>query len=181
MFLNKNINEIEFTENKLSYAIRSEAKRLLPEDNYIGFSITQGNKYRPKSWSISKFIELANKISLRNKIPVFFVKKNDINIINIIQANVPTAIFPEHKSNNPCPALVTALSKRCELGVTIDNGIMHMMALAKIPLIVLFGPTNPKKFAPNYQGVKILDSKKMYNSKNLEKISVNDVLKYLNF
>ena len=71
LFLNKNINEIEFTENKLPDALRSEAKKLLPGDNYIGFSITQGNEYRPKSWSISKFIELANKISLRNKIPVF--------------------------------------------------------------------------------------------------------------
>ena len=99
----------------------------------------------------------------------------------MIQENVPTAIFPEHKSSNPCPALVTALSKRCELGITIDNGIMHMMGLAKIPLIILFGPTDSKKFAPNYQSVKILDSKKMYNSENLEKISVDDVLKCLDF
>ncbi len=181
LFLNKNINEIEFTENKLPDVIRSEAKKLLPEDNYIGFSITQGNEYRLKSWSISKFIELANKISSRNKIPVFFVKKDDIDVVNIIQENVPTAIFPEHKSNNPCPALITALSKRCELGITIDNGIMHMMGLAKIPLIILFGPTDSKKFAPNYQSVKILDSKKMYNSENLEKISVDDVLKCLDF
>ena len=181
LFLNKNINEIEFTENKLPDALRSEAKKLLPGDNYIGFSITQGNEYRPKSWSISKFIELANKISSKGKIPVFFVKKNDINVVKMIQENVPTAIFPEHKSSNPCPALVTALSKRCELGITIDNGIMHMMGLAKIPLIILFGPTDSKKFAPNYQSVKILDSKKMYNSENLEKISVDDVLKCLDF
>ena len=153
----------------------------MPEDNYIGFSITQGNEYRPKSWSISKFIELANKISLKGKIPVFFVKKNDINVVKMIQENVPTAIFPEHKSSNPCPALVTALSKRCELGITIDNGIMHMMGLAKIPLIILFGPTDSKKFAPNYQGVKILDSKRMYNSQSLERITVDDVLKCLIF
>lgn len=181
LFLNEKINKIEFTENKLPDALRSEAKRLLPEDNYIGFSITQGNEYRLKSWSISKFIELANKISLKGKAPVFFVKKNDISVVKMIQENVPTAIFPEHKSNNPCPALVTALSKRCELGITIDNGIMHMMGLAKIPLIILFGPTDSKKFAPNYQGVKILDSKKMYSSQNLENISVDDVLKCINF
>ena len=181
LFLNKNIDKVEFAESKLSDALRSEAKKLLPKDNYIGFSITQGNEYRLKSWSITKFIELANKISLKNKIPVFFVKKSEINIVKKIRENVPNAIFPEHKSNNPCPALVTALSKRCELGITIDNGIMHMMGLAKIPMIVLFGPTNSKKFAPTYQSVKILDSKKMYNSENLESISVDDVLKCLNF
>ena len=55
------------------------------------------------------------------------------------------------------------------------------MGLAKIPLIILFGPTDSKKFAPNYQGVKILDSKRMYNSQSLERITVDDVLKCLNF
>ena len=30
----------------------------------------------------------------------------------------------------------------------IDNGVMHMMSLAEIPMIVLFGPTNSEKFAP---------------------------------
>ena len=118
----------------------------MPEDNYIGFSITQGNEYRPKSLFL-KFIALANKISLKGKIPVF-LSKNEINVVKMIQENVPTAIFPEHKSSNPCPALVTALSKD-ELELP-DNGIMHMMGLAKIPLIILFGPTDLKKFAPNY-------------------------------
>ena len=179
MFLNKKYKWNRICWKKLPDALRSEAK-VITCDNYIGF-LLPGNEYRPKSWSISKFIELANKISSRNKIPVFFVKKDDIDVVNIIQENVPAAIFPEHKSNNPCPALVTALSKRCELGITIDNGIMHMMGLAKIPLIILFGPTDSKKFAPNYQSVKILDSKKMYNSENLEKISVDDVLKCLDF
>ena len=37
---------------------------------------------------------------------------------------------------------------------------MHMMALADIPMIVLFGPTNSEKFAPKNNYTKILDSKK---------------------
>ena len=53
----------------------NEAKKLLPKTNYIGFSITQGNEYRKKSWSIYKFISLANKSLIKNKIPVFFIEK----------------------------------------------------------------------------------------------------------
>ena len=45
-------------------------------------------------------------------------------------------------------ALVTALSSRLDQAVSIDNGVMHMMGLADIPMIVLFGPTNSEKFAP---------------------------------
>ena len=56
-----------------------------------------------------------------------------------------------------------------------------MMGLAKIPMVVLFGPTNASKFAPTYNDIKVLDSKKLYNSKNLDKISIEDVLKYFKY
>ena len=58
---------MEFKVNKLPKALISEAKRLLPNTNYVGFSITQGNEYRKKSWSIFKFTALANKILSKNK------------------------------------------------------------------------------------------------------------------
>ena len=88
----------------------NEAKKLLPKTNYIGFSVTQGNEYRKKSWSIYKFISLANKSLIKNKIPVFFIEKNQHQIIDKIKNQVPGALFPETKSELSCPALVTALS-----------------------------------------------------------------------
>ena len=51
---------------------------------------------------------------------------------------------------------------------------MHMMALANIPMIVLFGPTNSHKFYQNNY-TKILDSKKIYNTSDIESITVDDV------
>jgi ADP-heptose:LPS heptosyltransferase len=59
--------------------------------------------------------------------------------------------------------------------VSIDNGVMHMMGLADIPMIVLFGPTNSEKFAPKNNYTKILDSKKLYGTKDIESISVDEV------
>ena len=50
-----------------------------------------------------------------------------------------------------------------------------MISLANIPMIVLFGPTNTKKFAPKNNYTIILDSKKMYNTKKIDAISVEDV------
>ena len=51
-----------------------------------------------------------------------------------------------------------------------------MIGLSKIPMILLFGPTNSKKFAPKYNYIKILDSKVIYKSKDLNKITVEEVL-----
>ncbi len=53
---------------------------------------------------------------------------------------------------------------------------MHMLSLAKIPMISLFGPTDSEKFAPEYKNSIVLDSKKLYNTKDVSSISVEDVL-----
>ena len=174
-FLEEKIKSINFNCSKLPKNLVNEAKKLLPKSNYIGFSITQGNVYRKKSWSIYKFISLANKMLIKNKIPVFFIEKNQVDIIEKIKNQVPSAIFPEENSELSCPALVTALSSRLNQAVSIDNGIMHMMGLANIPMIVLFGPTKPEKFAPKNNFVKILDSKKIHNTSDIEAITVDEV------
>ena len=176
LFIEEDIINLDFKVNKLPKEILNEAKRLLPNSNYVGFSITQGNEYRKKSWSIYKFTALANKILSKKKIPVFFIEKNKINLIEKVKNQVPSAIFPELDSKLACPALVTALSSRLNTAVTIDNGIMHMMALANIPLIALFGPTNSDKFAPKNKFIKILDSKKIHKTKNINSIEVDEVL-----
>ena len=148
---------------------------MLPKTNYIGFSITQGNKYRKKSWSIYKFISLANKSLIKNKIPVFFIEKNQKDLIEKIKNQVPAALFPETNSTLSSPALVTALSSRLDQAVSIDNGVMHMMGLANIPMIVLFGPTDSEKFAPKNNLTKILDSKKLNGTSDINSFSVEDV------
>ena len=154
LFLEEDVVELDFKVKKLSKTILAEAKRLLPNSNYVGFSITQGNRYRKKSWSIFKFTALANKVISKNKIPVFFIEKDRLDLIEKIKSQVPAAIFPELNSKLACPALVTALSSRLNIAVSIDNGIMHMMSLANIPMIVLFGPTNSEKFAPKIHTLK---------------------------
>ena len=156
-----------------------EAKKLLPQKNYIGFSITQGNEYRKKSWPIKNFINLANEISKLNKTPVFFIEKDNKDLINYISLSVKGAIFPETQSSLSGPPFVTALASRLEKSISIDNGIMHMIALAKIPMIVLFGPTSSEKFSPKHNNVSVLDSKKIYNSSDISKITLNDVLKHI--
>ncbi len=176
LFFEEDVIELEFKVNKLQKHLLLEAKKLLPDSNYVGFSITQGNEYRKKSWSIYKFTALANKITSKNKIPVFFIEKNKVDIIEKIKSQVPTAIFPELNSELACPALVTALSSRLDIAVSIDNGIMHMMALAKIPMIVLFGPTNSEKFAPKNKYTTILDSKKIHKTRDIDSIGVDEVL-----
>ena len=171
---------MKFNLNSIHLKYFQEAKRLLPDNNYIGFSMTQGNVYRKKSWPIDKFINIAEQISKKNKKPVFFIEKSNQELINKIKNKIHNALFPEMESSLSGPPLVTALSSRLEKAISIDNGIMHMMSLAEIPMIVLFGPTNSKKFAPKLKNIKILDSKNNYQSDDISKITEDDVMRVLN-
>tara|TARA_B100000029_G_scaffold500666_1_gene572754 strand:- start:2514 stop:3503 length:990 start_codon:yes stop_codon:yes gene_type:complete len=173
---NKNYKLLDFNMQSIDKKIFEESIKLLPKNNYIGFSITQGNVYRKKEWPVEKIIKIANEFTKKNKVPVFFIEKKFNELINTIKDKVPEALFPEHKSSFNSPALVACLAKRLDLAITIDNGIMHMLSLSKVPIISLFGPTDPEKFAPQYKNSKVLDSKKIYNSNDVSKITVEDVL-----
>jgi len=154
----------------------TESIKLLPGKNYIGFSLTQGNVYRKKEWPLNKVIKLSEELVKNNKIPVFFIEKKYHELKDKIKNSIPSAIFPEHETSLNSPALVTCLGTRLDLAITIDNGIMHMLSLSKVPIISLFGPTDAEKFAPKYKDSKVLDSKKIYSSKNVSDITVADVL-----
>jgi len=174
--LNTDIPSIKYDINNINKIYFDEALKLLPNNNYIGLSVTQGNEYRKKTWPIEKFINIAIQLSKQNKQPVFFIEKNNNELINKIKDKVENALFPETNSTLSGPALVTALSTRLSKAISIDNGVMHMVGLANIPMIVLFGPTNSNKFAPKIDKINILDSKLIYNSDDISKITVQDVL-----
>ena len=174
--LNTDIPSIKYDINNINKIYFDEALKLLPNNNYIGLSVTQGNEYRKKAWPIEKFINIAVQLSNQNKQPVFFIEKNNKELINKIKDKVENALFPESNSALSGPALVTALSTRLSKAISIDNGVMHMMGLANIPMIVLFGPTNSNKFAPKIDKINILDSKLIYNSDDISKITEQDVL-----
>ncbi len=176
MLISEKIDYEKYNLNYINKDFFNEAKKLLPLNNYIGFSLTQGNLYRKKSWNIEKFIKLAKLVSNKGYDPVFFVQKEHTEIIERIKNEVANAIFPEEMSNFSGPAFVTALSTCLKKAISIDNGIMHMIGLSNIPMIVLFGPTNSSKFIPRKDNIKVLDSKKMYNSEDINKITVEDVI-----
>ena len=176
LLLNTEFKISEFDIKNIDKKFIDEAEKLLPKNNYVGLSITQGNIYRKKEWSLGNIIKICNKLIEFKKTPVFFIEKKNKELKNKMEKLIPFALYPEHDTNTSSPALVTCLGKRLDFAITIDNGVMHMLSLSKVPMISLFGPTDPEKFAPEYKNSIVLDSKKLYNTKNVSAITVEDVL-----
>ena len=75
--LKTNCKLIEYDTKNIETKFLKEAQKLLPNNNYVGFSITQGNVYRKKEWPLINIINICKKLKQKNKIPVFFVEKKN--------------------------------------------------------------------------------------------------------
>ena len=175
----------EFDMNTINKKFFTESEKLLPKNNYVGFSITQGNVYRKKEWPLINIVKICHRLIQNNKTPVFFIEKRNHELVNKIKNLIPSALFPELETDLSSSALVSCLGKRLDYAISIDNGVMHMLSLSKVPMIILFGPTDSEKFAPGYKEIIILDSKKIHKTSNISSISVEEVLaaakQYSNF
>tara|TARA_B110000438_G_scaffold303765_1_gene367147 strand:+ start:142 stop:1152 length:1011 start_codon:yes stop_codon:yes gene_type:complete len=175
-FLGIELEYVEYTLENIQKNFHNEALKLLPNKNYVGFSLTQGNVYRKKEWALKNVVKLCKILKLKKKIPVFFIEKKNKLLKNEIIQLIPDSIFPEHESDLASPALVSCLGKRLDFAISIDNGVMHMLSLGKVPIVVLFGPTKSEKFAPDYNDVIIIDSKKLKKTSDISSINAEDVL-----
>lgn len=164
---------------KINPNLFEEAKRLLPNANYVGFAVTQGHPREKKTWPVERFISVANYVVRTKRVPVFFVEKKHESLMKKIQQAVPSALFPETDTTLASPALVTALATRLEAAVTICCGVMHMLGLSETPLIGLFGPTEPLRTTSQIKNIHIIDSKVLYDSVDTHKITELDVIKVL--
>ncbi len=156
-----------------------EAIRLLPSNKYVGISITQGNLYREKKLPLSYIVDVAKYLLSINKKPVFLIEKKHFKLKEELESKLKDIIFPEFNSNLNDPCLLILLAKRMDYAISIDNGVMHLLSLANIPMITIFGPTSSDKFAPKENNIKILSSQKLFNSKNVNLISPKIIIEQI--
>ena len=74
-------------------------------------------------------------------------------------------------------ALTIALGTRLNCAIANDSGTGHMLGLVQIPLAVIYGRTNSKKYLPYTPNAVAVDSKLLNNSKDVASITLEQVLK----
>ncbi len=129
----------------LDPAIEAEAERRLPDGPvYVGLAPGAGGKH--KCWPLEHYIALAMRQVTAGRQPVIFLGPDERDWEGEIRDAVPAALLP--LDPEATPLLTIALARRLSVAVANDSGAGHMLAAAEIPLISLFGPTSPDKFAP---------------------------------
>lgn len=127
------------------------AERLLPPGaSYVAQAVGAGE--RRKAWPIDRHIALASAMNDAGHVPVLIVGPREQDMLPALLDGSAAARFPLQQAAAEGfaadPALTIALGARCAAAVAADCGGGHMLAASGTPLVALFGPTDPEKFAP---------------------------------
>lgn len=132
--------------------LRARAAQLLPPGpRYIGLAPGAGNKEKGKCWPLDRFVAVARRQAELGRVPVFLLGPEEEEWYAPLRTAVPPALFPEQYSpsdRNGGPSLTAALGERLSAAVANCSGTGHLLAAGGAPMVSLYGPTRPEKYAP---------------------------------
>ena len=141
-------------------AERAAAARALPEGApAIGLAPGAGEKF--KRWPLERYVAVARDQAAKGRRVVFILGPQEVEWIDLISTAVPESVLPgwtqpDGRGSGLRPLEVTALAERLTAVITNDCGAAHMLAAGQVPMIVLFGATNPDKYAPATSTLRVV-------------------------
>ncbi len=112
----------------------------------IGIHVSGGRAI--KQWPPERFRELARRlIADRDATIVLSGADEDGELVRSVQSGLPEARVLDVGGKLDLPALA-ALLARLDLLVTGDTGPMHLAHAVGTPIVAIFGPSDPARYAP---------------------------------
>ncbi len=127
-------------------ALARAAALLPPGTRYVAQAVGAGGRH--KAWPAERHVALARELAARGLVPVLILGPAEAECHADFAAALPMARFPLQQAPGGDPALTMAIGARCAVAVAADCGAGHMLAASGVPMVSLFGPTDPAKFAP---------------------------------
>jgi ADP-heptose:LPS heptosyltransferase len=127
-------------------AALAEAGRLLPDGpTYVG--IAPGSRQPSKNWPLQRFGDAARGLMARGAAPVFLLGPQEGDVEAAIAAAAPGAKVLRASPDGGLDELI-ARTQRLTVLLANDNGVGHLAGAAGVPVVSLFGPTDPARWAP---------------------------------
>lgn len=108
-----------------------------------------------KRWIPERFAQVADRVAAEREACVLIVGGKGEEALGAAIAGMMTAPAIV-LSGRTTVRQVMALIKRCRLFITNDTGPMHIAAAFRVPLVAMFGPTNPATTSPYGPGHELL-------------------------
>jgi ADP-heptose:LPS heptosyltransferase len=131
-------------------AARQAAQAVLPDGaRYVGLGV--GSREPRKNWPVEKFAELSRGLSARGMAPVLLLGPREIDRAEAVRTAVPafaSVDLTRASAGSGSFDFTIAVGKRLAVVVANDSGTGHLFGAAGRPIVSLFGPTDPRRWAP---------------------------------
>ncbi len=125
------------------------SKKKTDSELLIGMHITYTEEKKGKCWPIDNFISLINKLAEKFSANILlFGSKAEISIIDFAEKDI---LYPQKIINFIGKTTIretAALINRCNLFIGNDSGLIHIAAACGVPIVIVFGPTDERIYAP---------------------------------
>ncbi|GHU06102.1 heptosyltransferase [Alphaproteobacteria bacterium] len=153
---------------------------LPPGPIYVGIAPGAGNQVRGKLWPLDRYLALGRDQVTKGRKPVVFLGGSEKKWLDAIRTALPEALIPEFDDNAHLavrgPALTAAMGRHLAAAVANCSGTGHMLGTGGAPMVSLYGPTNPEKYAPHGLRTVTIQARDFGGGKAIEAIPLEAVI-----
>jgi len=161
-----------------SSASREAAQQSLPSGpTYVG--VAPGSRQAEKNWPMERYLEVARSLIGQGVTPVFFLGPQEAVVAASITRAAPGAVvLRADASADPGASLDLLIAEGQRLAALLanDNGVGHLLGAAGVPVVSLFGPTDPARWAPVAPANTILKASDFGGGTAIDAIPVGPVV-----
>jgi ADP-heptose:LPS heptosyltransferase len=133
---------------ELPEAARAEAARLLlPIKGGVTIGIHVGAGREVKQWPVERFRDVAKILHERGASLVFTGSADDRAMVDAVTAPLNPQSVLDLTGRVDVPVLASVIA-RLDLLLTVDTGPMHLASATGTPIVAIFGPSDPARYAP---------------------------------
>jgi len=133
--------EVDVDEERRTAALGFLLRIGLREHDFVAIHPSSGSPQ--KNWPLGRFQELARRFRQANQPLLWIEGEADREVVTALAGSVPAPVARDL----PLPVLAAVLSSSRGF-VGNDSGVTHLAAAVNAPAIALFGPTDPRVWAP---------------------------------
>lgn len=130
---------------------RQRAAKLLAgaEDRGILIGIQPGTGRQIKEWDPVRFASVGAALARGRRVVFLLIgSAGDLKALNTVKANWPADVAMIEVPVDTDLVVLAAVLERLALFITGDTGPMHLAAAVGTPILAIFGPSLPSRYAP---------------------------------
>ncbi len=113
---------------------------------FVGFNIAASSQWPTKNWPVDHMVKLCDLLGHANIRVVLTGQEKDKGVARQVvnRAKAKPANFVGKTNILQLAALIS----HCKAYISVDSAPLHVAASQQVPLVALFGPTDPKRHMP---------------------------------